>query len=79
MNVRELREMLQALEAEGKGELEVKTSYNYGDYWKTTVAQDVSNCDEAEVKYSDYHQMDKVVDTDRDDCDEDTTTVIILN
>jgi hypothetical protein len=55
MNVRELREHLQALEAGGKGELTIKFAYNYGDHWNTRVAADIDTVDTAMVKYSEYH------------------------
>ena len=67
MKVSQLREMLQALEAEGKGELEVRFSYNYGDYWSTNVAAGVDSVEEGTVEYSEYHQMDKVVEYDAED------------
>jgi hypothetical protein len=70
MNVTQLREMLQELEAQGKGEMEVQTSYNYGDYWRTQVAQCVDSVEEATVVYSEYHSMDKVVEFDEQE-DED--------
>jgi hypothetical protein len=82
MNVTQLREMLEDLEAQGKGEMEVLTSYNYGDYWRTQVAQGVDAVEEATVVYSEYHSMDKVVDTEDDDGEavaaEGTRTVIML-
>ena len=81
MNVKQLREMLQDLEAQGKGEMEVLTSYSSGDYWRTTVAQPVDCAEEAIVKYSEYHSMDKVVEYDADDEGqpaEDSRTVIML-
>jgi len=50
---------------------EVHFSYNYGDHWHTEVAPCVDSVEEGVVKYSDYHQMDKMVD-DEDCYDEDT-------
>ena len=67
MNVTQLREMLQDLEAQGKGQMEVQTSYNYGDYWRTQVAQGVDTVEEAHVEYSEYHSMDKLVTWDDED------------
>ena len=75
MTVTELREMLQTLENDGKGELEVKFSYNYGDYWRTEVAEDVSECEVGTVKYSEYHSMDKVQD---DEEGEESRNVVLL-
>ena len=64
MNVRELREMLQEMEDEGHADKEVLFAYNYGDHWRTEVAAMVDTCEEGTVKYSSYHSMDKVVDSD---------------
>lgn len=64
MNVSQLRELLQDLETEGYGDTEVVTSYNYGDYWKTQVADSISGASNGHVEYSDYHRMDKIVDAD---------------
>lgn len=64
MTVSELIEELQYLERDGKGELEVKFAYNYGDHWHTQVAEGVSEVAEQLVTYSDYHSMDKVIDLD---------------
>jgi hypothetical protein len=64
MNVSQLREMLQDLETEGYGETEVKFAYNYGDHWRTQVAADVDGCAAQYVMHSAYHSMDKVVDQD---------------
>jgi hypothetical protein len=70
MNVRELREALEALERDGKGDMDVMSTYNYGDYWHTTVAARIDGTAEETVKYSQYHQMDKLVDYD---AEEDTS------
>lgn len=83
MNVTQLREMLQDLEAQGKGEMDVQFSYNYGDYWRTQVAVSVDTVEEAFVTHSDYHSMDKLVTWDDEDEDygavpEGARTVIIL-
>lgn len=72
MTVSELIEELQYLERDGKGELEVKFAYNYGDHWRTQVAEDVKEVTEQLVTYSDYHSMDKVINLDyMDDEDEE--------
>ncbi len=73
MNVKELREMLQAMEAEGHADKDVLFTYNYGDHWRTQVAVKVDSCEEGTVEYSSYHQMDKVVEDDGDDYEEDYT------
>ena len=78
MNVRELREVLESLEAEGKGELSIKFSYNYGDHWSTRVAADVNTVETAIVKYSDYHQMQVIDNAEEDFTPEDARCVVIL-
>lgn len=74
MTVTELRELLAEFEAAGKGDMPVKFEYNYGDHWRTHVAQDANMCEEASVTYSDYHRMDKVVDSNDYEEDFHSTT-----
>ena len=62
MTVAELIEYLQ----EQDQTLEVKFSYNSGDYWRTQVAKDIETVETGLVEYSDYHRMDKVVENDED-------------
>jgi hypothetical protein len=69
MTVAELIEYLE----EQDQTLEVKFSYNSGDYWRTQVAKDIEEVETGLVEYSDYHRMDKVVDND-----EDGTLVLLL-
>ena len=69
MTVAELIEYLQ----EEDQTLEVKFSYNSGDYWRTQVAKDIETGETGLVDYSDYHRMDKVVEND-----EDGTLVLLL-
>jgi hypothetical protein len=64
MNVNEMIEALTDLQSQGKGDVEVKFSYNYGDHWRTTVAPSVDAVNLGRVVHSAYHDMDKVVDTD---------------
>ena len=71
MTVNELKEYLEQFD----GEMEVKFSYNSGDYWKTQVAKDISDVEEGYVKYSDYHRMDQI-DEDEDD---DSERVVLLS
>ena len=66
MKVKELIEMLGNFDPE----MEVHTSYGYGDYWRTQVAPKVGYVEEAKVEYSEYHRMDKLVE-DEDDYYED--------
>jgi hypothetical protein len=70
MTVAELIEYLQ----EEDQTLEVKFSYNSGDYWRTQVAKDIETVETGLVDYSDYHRMDKVVEND-----EDGTLVLLLS
>jgi len=67
MTVDELIEHLQDLKSQGHGEKEVMFSYNYGDHWRTTVAEKVEGSEVGPVKYSDYHSMWKVVDMTDDE------------
>lgn len=60
MQVMELIELLQQQDPDA----DVKFCYNYGDYWKTTVAEDIQEVDEGLVEHSSYHDMDKVLDED---------------
>ena len=60
MKVKELIEILQEYDPE----MEVHTSYGYGDYWHTQVAPKVGYVEEGKVTYSEYHRMDKLVETD---------------
>ena len=52
-------------------DVEVHFSYNYGDHWRTEVAPAICQVHDGVVEYSDYHQMDKMVD-DEDCYDEET-------
>ena len=70
MTVKELIESLRDFDPN----MEVKFAYNYGDYWGTEVASNVGCIDEGQVRYSDYHRMDKVVD----DEDDNMKTVVII-
>lgn len=65
LTVSELIEELQ----QHDGDMEVRFTYNYGDYWRTAVAQPIRSVEEGSVEHSEYHNMDKVVDMD--DIDED--------
>jgi hypothetical protein len=67
MLVRELIELLQDQDPD----LEVHFSYNYGDHWRTEVAPVVDTVDVANVTYSDYHEMHRLVDDNEDDECED--------
>ena len=67
MQVKELIEILGRYDQEA----DVHFAYGYGDHWRTTVAPAISQVFDGVVEYSDYHQMDKLVE-DEDCYDEDT-------
>ena len=67
MQVKELIEILSRYDQEA----DVHFAYGYGDHWRTTVAPAISQVCDGVVEYSDYHQMDKLVE-DEDCYDEDT-------
>ncbi len=68
MKVSKLIKLLQAEDPNA----EVHFSYNYGDHWRTQVAPNVDSVESGIVEYSDYHSMDKVVDSEDDVYDEET-------
>jgi hypothetical protein len=72
MTVQELIEELQDFDPQ----MEVKFSYNFGDYWRTQVASNISRVNEEQVQYSSYHRMDKITDEDED---EDSKYAVILS
>jgi len=57
--------------------MEVHFAYNYGDHWRTEVAPRVGSVDEGAVVYSEYHRMDKMVENDDSDFDEETGEEIV--
>lgn len=67
MQVKELIEILSRYDQEA----DVHFAYGYGDHWRTQVAPAISQVCDGVVEYSDYHQMDKLVD-DEDCYDEET-------
>lgn len=67
MKVSELIDILSRYDQEA----DVHFAYGYGDHWRTTVAPAISQVFDGVVEYSDYHQMDKLVE-DEDCYDEDT-------
>ena len=52
-------------------------AYNYGDHWKTTVAEHIGDVVEARVAYSQYHDRDAVLDDDAEDEDARPCVVIM--
>ena len=81
MTVEELMNELAKLDKDA----EVHFSYNYGDYWGTEVSQTISNVSKGAVKYSEYHSMYKIVDSDdcfdeeTSSCDKDVISVVLLD
>ena len=73
MKVSELIEQLGYMDQDA----EVHFSYNYGDHWRTNVAPAVGRVDTGAVVYSDYHRMDKIVENDDSDFDEETGEEIV--
>ena len=73
MQVKDLIEMLQGMDQDA----EVHYAYNYGDHWRTEVAPKVGRVDEGAVVYSEYHRMDKIVENDDSDFDEETGEEIV--
>ena len=72
MTVQDLIEQLEGMDPE----MEVHIGYNYGDYWKTQVAPKATTVEEQYIKYSDYHQMDKI---SNDDDNEDDKLVLVIS
>lgn len=60
-------------------DMEVEIAYSSHDYWKTIVCKDIKDVDKGYVKYSDYHRLDKLIDIDdEDEEDNDKREVLIL-
>ena len=75
MKVSELIEVLQSLPQNSL----VYFQYNYGDYWRTQVANSVDSVETGNVKWSDYHSMHKVVESDdEDEAPEDVEGAVLL-
>ena len=73
MLVRDLIELLEGYDAD----MEVHFSYNYGDHWRTQVAPTVDSVMTGRVVHSAYHSMDKVVDEEDFDFDEETGEPVV--
>jgi len=73
MKVSDLIELLQ----QEAPDAEVHFSYNYGDHWRTQVAPTVDSVEVGYVVHSAYHSMDKVVDEEDFDFDEDTGEPVV--
>lgn len=74
MKVKELIELLEGYDPESA----VHFSYGYGDHWRTQVAPEVTQLTEGAVTYSDYHRMDKLVDTYEDEEEGEVTRSVVV-
>jgi len=74
MKVRELIKELKQFDPE----MEVVKSYDYGDHWNTTVCPDIDYPEEQEIKYSVYHGMNMLVDSEHEDDDERRTEMVVV-
>jgi hypothetical protein len=66
--------LIAMLEGENQ-DADVHFSYGYGDHWRTQVAPKISEVFEGTVCYSEYHRMDKLIEVDYDNEDEDNEKV----
>jgi hypothetical protein len=57
---------------------DVHFSYGYGDHWRTQVAPKVSEVFEGTVAYSEYHRMDKLIEVDCDDEDNEKVRRVVV-
>jgi len=74
MTARELMDQL----SEFDGNEEVYFEYNYGDYWNNHVAESVGGVHTKFIKWSDYHNSNKIVDEDQVDEDEDNVSPAVV-
>ena len=74
MTVGELIEDLKSFDPNMK----IHFSFNYGDYSRTVVAPEVGTVRKARVKYSGYHEMNRVVDSD-EESERDVHEVVVLD
>lgn len=58
-------------------DLPVLFGYDYGDHWHTMVAQSIDSINEEAVKHSDYHNMNIVIDCDKEDPDGRPIAVVL--
>jgi len=73
MTGRELRDALNQLPEEelNKG---IYFTYNYGDYWHTVIAGDITRIDEGFAEWSDYHSKMSVANEPEPDEDDENLT-----
>ena len=77
MQVYQLIEQLEYLDPND----EVYFSYNFGDHWNTQVASTVDRVSMGIIKYSAYHNMDKLLDETKmheDEGDFDGTRSVVV-
>ena len=76
MTVQELKDQLENFAPDTT----VRFGYGYGDHGRTQVAARVRKVDDALVCWSEYHQMDRVVDDEDEDAEEvtDAQEVVLI-
>jgi len=75
MKVRDLIKQLLDQDPEAEAHL----SYGYGDHWHTEVAPKIGSVESARVIHSDYHRMDRVVETADEAEDSNARSVVIVS
>jgi hypothetical protein len=78
MTLSDLISELTDLRDNSNEDMEVYFSYDYGDHCHTKVTNEVSSIEINDVRYSDYHNMFKLVE-DEDGDSENKKSVIILS
>jgi hypothetical protein len=58
--------------------IEVKFAHPSHDYWRTELASDIDSITEEQVKYTEYHRQDKIVDTEYGEEVEGARTVLVI-
>jgi hypothetical protein len=51
-------------------DMQIGFAFPSGDYWKTTIVRTINEVYEAEIKYSDYHEENTLVNRDEETDDE---------
>lgn len=67
MTVEELIEVLENFPLD----MEVRVANPSHDYWGTLLASEIEEVEQGQTKYSSYHSKEQVVDSPREDEDED--------
>lgn len=73
ITVKDFLEMLEGQDPEA----EVFIKHIAGDYWRTPLASPISDIEEGQLEYSDYHQQMKVIDSEEDFDEESKGCVLI--